>query len=189
MFRTGLTEDDMLNLNTYKEKVIPYFKKEFGIKNDLAVPVIEKIIVNAGIGKEVTNDPKFLETALSDLAKITGQLPKVSKSKKAISGFKLREGAPTGLVVTLRRKKMDDFFTKLVNVVFPRIRDFRGVKNTALDDFGNLNIGISEHTVFLEIKPDQVTKPFSFQVNIVTNTKDKKQAKALFEQLGIIFEK
>ena len=179
----------MSNLNIYKEKVIPYFKKEFGIKNDLAVPKIEKIVINAGIGSQITDNPKFLETAIADLTKITGQLPKITRSKKAISGFKLKEGAPTGLVVTLRRKKMNDFFEKLINVVFPRIRDFRGVKKTALDNFGNLNIGISEHTVFPEIKPDQIEKSFSLQVNIVTNAKAKKQAEALFKQLGIIFEK
>ena len=177
----------MSNLNIYKEKVIPYFKKEFAVKNDLAVPIIEKIIINAGIGSKIIDNPQFLEKAKADLTKITGQAPKITKSKQAISGFKLKKGAPTGLVVTLRRKKMVDFFIKLVNIIFPRIRDFRGVKKTALDNFGNLNIGISEHTVFPEIRPDQVEKPFSLQINIVTNAKNKKQAKVLFKQLGIIF--
>lgn len=173
----------------YSKKVIPYFKKEFGYKNNLAIPKIEKIVVNTGIGSQVAADPKFLEKAKSDLAKICGQVPKISKSKKAISGFKLRKGDPSGLVVTLRKKKMDDFFTKLINIILPRIRDFRGVKKTALDDFGNLNIGILEHTAFPEIKSDQVVKPFSLQVNIITNTKDRKEAGELFKLLGVIFER
>lgn len=176
-------------IEKYNNQVIPHFNKKFDYDNALAVPKIQKVVINAGIGKEIIANPKFLDQAISEIAKITGQLPKIAKSKRAISGFKLRAGMPIGLVVTLRRKKMYHFLDKLINVVFPRIRDFRGVNKSALDDYGNLNIGIIEQTVFPEIKPEDITKTFGFQINIVTSGKNQKEAKALFEQLGIIFKK
>jgi len=172
----------------YQNKIISHFKKDLGYTNDLEVPRIEKIIVNTGVGKKVIEDPKFLEIAISDLSQICGQKPKVVKSKKAISGFKLKKGAPTGLVVTLRRKRMFDFLEKLINIVLPRIRDFRGLKKGAVDNFGNLNIGISDMTVFPEIKPDQVIKSFSLQINIVTTAKNSKNAKELLKSYGFIFQ-
>ena len=179
----------MANLRQiYQKNIIPKLKDELKLKNQLAVPQVEKIIINSGIGKEATSDPKFLEIATADLAKICGQKPKIIKAMKAISGFKLKIGAPVGLVVTLRKKRMYDFLDKLINIVFPRIRDFRGVKKSALDKFGNLNLGLSEHIAFPEIKPEQVLKPFGMQINIVTKAKNRREALALFKALGIIFE-
>jgi len=171
----------------YQKKVIPYFRKKLGFRNNLAIPKIEKIVINAGIGKKLIENRNFLEIAAVDLAKISGQKPKIIKSKRAISGFKLKKGAEVGLMVTLRGKRMNDFLIKLINIVFPRIRDFKGIKETALDQSGNLNIGIAEQIVFPEIKQDQLVKAHSFQINIVTNAKDKNQAKKLFQQLGFIF--
>jgi large subunit ribosomal protein L5 len=173
----------------YNKKVIDYFKENFGYKNILAIPKIEKVVVNTGIGREQSMNPKFIETAAIDIAKITGQKPKITRSSKAISGFKLRKGIPVGLVVTMRGKKMDDFLTRLINIVLPRIRDFRGLKVKALDNYGNLNIGISEHTVFPEVKAEQVVKPFGLQINIVSSAKNRKEALELFTQIGFIFEK
>jgi large subunit ribosomal protein L5 len=173
----------------YNKKIRDYFKENFGYKNILSIPHITKIVVNTGIGKELSVNPKFLETAISEIAEITGQKPKITKSTKAISGFKLRKGMATGLVVTMRGKKMYDFLNRLINITLPRIRDFRGIKSSSLDKSGNLNIGISEHIVFPEIKADQVVKPFGLQINIVANSDNRKEAKKLFEQLGFIFEK
>lgn len=173
----------------YNKKIRDYFRNNFGYKNTLSIPKVVKIVVNSGIGREQSSNPKFIETAQIDIADITGQKPKITKSTKAISGFKLRKGMPVGLVVTLRGKRMYDFLNRLINIILPRIRDFRGIKNKALDKYGNLNIGISEHIVFPEIKSDKVVKPFGLQINIVSNAKNRKEALKLFEQLGFIFEK
>ena len=173
----------------YNQKLIDYFRKNFGYQNILAIPKIEKIIVNVGIGREQLLNPNFVESASAEIAKITGQKPLVIYSRKAISGFKLKKGMPVGLKVTLRGKRMVDFLDRLTNIVLPRIRDFRGIKEKCLDEYGNLNIGIAEHLVFPEVKSDQVVKPFGLQINIVSSANDRKIAKELFKQYGFIFEK
>jgi len=172
----------------FQKEIIPDFKKNFGYKNNLAVPKVTKVIVNVGIGRMMSEDSKSLEPIILDLSHITGQKPKVAKSTKAISGFKLRKGMPVGLVVTLRGKRMYNFMDKIINIVLPRIRDFRGVKPSALDQGFNLNLGIREQIVFPEIKPDQVVKTFGLQINFVTNAKNREEAESLFRQLGIIFQ-
>jgi len=171
----------------YQKKIIPYFKKKYHYQNKMAIPAIYKIIVNVGVGKNVSADPKFLEIALKEISQITGQKPKITKSSRAISGFNLKIGAPVGLVVTLRKKRMEEFLEKLINIVLPRIRDFRGLKLKAIDKSGNLNIGIVEHTVFPEVKQDQVVKPVSLQINIVSSVANVNEAKDLYEQYGFIF--
>lgn len=171
-----------------KKDLIKNLKKEFPGKNIHALPKVEKIIVNVGCGK-TTSDPKYIEKVTKDLKIITGQIPIETRAKKAISGFKIRKNLPIGLKVTLRGKRMEDFLTRLINITFPRIRDFRGIKKSAVTGGGNINIGIHEHVVFPEIRHDQIEKVFSLQINIVTSAKSDKEAKKLFSAYGAIFEK
>jgi len=173
----------------YKQTICPILKKEFKLKNDFEVPKIIKIVVNSGIGKISKESKDSTETVFNDIKKITGQQPIYTKSNKAISGFKLRQGDIVGVKVTLRGQKMYDFLEKLIKIVFPRIRDFRGIKKSAIDNNGNINIGIREHTVFPEIKIETVKNVFSLQVCITTDANTKKQAKKLMEAFGAVFEK
>ncbi len=149
---------------------------------------LEKIVVNMGVGKAL-GDSKYLESASNDLVVITGQKPAVRKAKKAIAGFKLRAGDPVGLMVTLRGRRMRDFFQKLVNIVLPRLRDFHGVSRESFDGSGNYSLGITEHTVFPEIDPNKVGKIKSLEVTIVTTAKTDEEGFELLEKLGMPFEK
>jgi len=171
-----------------KKNLIENLKKEFPKRNVHAFPRVEKIVVNVGCGK-VTSDPKYIEKISRDLKIITGQTPVETKAKKAISGFKIRKNLPIGLKVTLRGKRMEDFLARLINITFPRIRDFRGIKKSAVTAEGNINIGIREQTVFPEIKHDQVEKVFSLQINIVTTAKTSRDAQKLLRAYGAVFEK
>ncbi len=174
----------MLNLREkYKKEVIPAMRERFGYKNDLAVPKIEKVVVNAGIGKFL-KDEKAQETIINDLAKITGQKPVYTLARKAISGFKIRKGMKVGLKVTLRKKRMYDFLDRLIHVAIPRIRDFRGIPEKSIDKEGNLSIGIKEHIIFPEIAHEDVKLIFGFEVTIVTNAKTREEAIELFKLLG-----
>jgi large subunit ribosomal protein L5 len=173
----------------YQKKVIPEMKKEFGYKNDLAVPRIEKVVINTGIGRILLNtDPsqreKTIEEISSDLALITGQKPLVTKSKKSISAFKLRKGMPVGLKVTLRRSRMFDFLDRLINIVIPRMRDFQGISRKSIDKNGNLTLGIKEHIIFPEIQPEKSKRIFGLEITIVTSAKTKEEAIRLFELIG-----
>jgi len=167
----------------YNKKVIAEMKKSFGFKNNFQVPRIEKVIVNVGIGKYI-KDANLVKDVVESIGIITGQKPVLTKSKKSIAGFKIREGLEVGIKVTLRGKRKWDFLEKLVGAALPRIRDFQGLKESALDESGNLNIGIKEHTVFPEILPENVKNIFSLQVNIVTTAKNKKESLELFKLLG-----
>jgi len=158
-------------------------RERFGYKNDLAVPKIEKVVVNAGIGKFL-KDEKAQETIINDLAKITGQKPVYTLARKAISGFKIRKGMKVGLKVTLRKKRMYDFLDRLIHVAIPRIRDFRGIPEKSIDKEGNLSIGIKEHIIFPEIAHEDVKLIFGFEVTIVTNAKTREEAIELFKLLG-----
>lgn len=172
------------------------FKKEgkrelaqkLGIRNPMAVPQLVKIVVNAST-KEFLQDRKNLEKTSEELALITGQKPKVSKSRVSIASFKLREGDEIGLTVTLRRVKMYDFFEKLVKIVFPRMRDFSGIDERSFDGRGNISIGFSENTAFPEIDPGEVDKLRSLEVTIVTSAHNNEKAKMLLENLGMPFKK
>jgi len=173
----------------YQKKVIPEMKKEFGYKNDLAVPKIEKVVVNTGIGRILLNtDPsqreKTIEEISSDLALITGQKPLITKSKKSISAFKLRKGMPVGLKVTLRRSRMFDFLDRLINIVIPRMRDFQGIPRKSIDKNGNLTLGIKEHIIFPEIQPEKSKRIFGLEITIVTSAKTREEAIRLFELIG-----
>jgi len=158
-------------------------RERFGYKNDLAVPKIEKVVVNVGIGKFL-KDEKAQETIINDLAKITGQKPIYTLARKAISGFKIRKGMKVGLKVTLRKKRMYDFLERLIHVAIPRIRDFRGIPEKSIDKEGNLSIGIKEHIIFPEIAHEDVKLIFGFEVTIITSAKTREEAVELFKLLG-----
>jgi len=170
----------------YKKDIVPKLMEQFGIKNRLAVPRLHKITVNMGVGKAVEN-PKRVEDAAKSLSLITGQKPLVTKSKKAISGFKLRKGIAIGCKVTLRGKRMYEFLDRLVNVAIPRIRDFRGVSKTSFDKDGNYSLGIVEQTIFPEISPDQVEFPQGMDVTLTISNGSPDRSHALLQQFGLPF--
>ncbi len=169
--------------DNYKKKIIPILQKKLGVKNVLALPKIEKIVVNIGLGR-VIKDEKFLEVAMQDLALITGQKPKTTLAKKSIANFKTREGMVIGAVVTLRGQRMYDFISRLINIALPRTRDFRGINVKSLDKNNNLTIGVKEHIVFPEIKGEEVRNIFGFEVTIVVKAKNKEEAVVLYKAIG-----
>ncbi len=174
--------------DTFEKEIVKKVQEELGLKNPMAVPHIKKIVVNAST-KDFLSDKKNLEKAAEDLSTITGQKPKIAKAKVSIATFKLREGDKLGLVVTLRGKRMYDFYEKLVKIVLPRVRDFAGISEKWFDGRGNLSIGFSENTVFPEIDPGKVEKIRSLQVTIVINAGDNKSAKVLLTAMGMPFKK
>lgn len=161
---------------------------ELGVKNPMAVPSLKKIVVNIGV-KNAVADKKNMEVAQVVLATITGQKPRVNKAKKSISSFKLREGDKIGLTVTLRGNRMHEFFYKLVNVVLPRIKDFRGVSKTAFDGQGNYTLGLSEYTVFPEIDTGKIERTLGIEMTVVTTAHTKEEGVALLKVLGMPFQK
>jgi large subunit ribosomal protein L5 len=172
----------------FKKEVTGVLQKELNIKNIMAVPALLKIVVNMGV-KDAIADKKNLEKASVIMAQVTGQKPKWASAKKSISSFKLREGDKIGLVVTLRGRKMYDFFERLVSVVMPRFRDFHGVKKESFDGNGNYTLGFTESTVFPEIDPAKIDKVQGFEVTIVTTATDNKSGFALLKALGMPFVK
>ena len=172
----------------FKKQIAKDLQKELGLKNAMAVPAISKIVVNMGV-KDAILDKKNLEKASAILSLVTGQKPKYTSAKKSISSFKLREGDKIGLVVTLRGKKMYDFFERLISVVLPRFRDFHGVKKVSFDGSGNYTLGFIESTVFPEIDPGKIDKIQGFEVSIVSTAKDDKSGFALLKAMGMPFVK
>lgn len=170
----------------YKKDVIPELQKELGITNIMAVPRLEKIIVNVGVGDAIQNI-KLLDTAKAELALITGQLPGIGRAKKSISSFKLRKGQPIACYVTLRNQRMYEFFDRLVNIVLPRVRDFRGVPATSFDSRGNYTLGMRDQLVFPEIDYTKVERPRGMNITIVTTARTDKEARALLKKLGMPF--
>lgn len=173
----------------YKKSVIPAMQKKFGYKNIMAVPKIEKVVLNSSFGKLAsgkTGDEatRIGEAIAQDMSAIAGQKPFLTKARKSIATFKLRQGAPIGVKVTLRGAKMYDFLDRLVHVVLARSRDFQGLKPSMFDNQGNLNIGIKEHLFFPEISPEQSKIPFSLEITIPTTAKTRKEGLELFSQLG-----
>ncbi len=167
-------------------------QKELGYKNELAIPEIEKIVINVGIGR-LSQQPNFEEKILPELVKklslITGQKPAICRSKKSISGFKLRAGQIVGLKTTLRRQMMSTFLERLIKVVFPRVRDFRGIDTKGIDEGGNLTIGLREDTVFPEINQETSKVDFGLEISIVSNAENKEEAIKLYRILGIPLKK
>lgn len=175
-------------LKRYREQIQGTFLERHGLKNRMQVPALEKIVVSMGV-KEGTQDIKVLEQAQGELAKITGQKPLVTLARKSISAFKLREGQPIGLKVTLRRARMYEFLDRLCNVAMPRIRDFRGFDLKGFDEQGNFTLGIQEQLIFPEIDFDEVRRVQGMNITFVTSTRNKEMAKLLLEYLGLPFRK
>jgi len=170
----------------HKNEVIPALQTELGISNLYAVPALEKIVVSMGIGR-ATDDKDMIETASRELALISGQKPVVCLARKSVSNFKLREGMPIGLKVTLRRLRMYEFFDRLVSVVIPRVRDFRGLDPNAFDGRGNYNLGLGEQTVFPEISVDKVKFQQGMNITFVTTARNDEHGFALLKKLGMPF--
>ncbi|TSE19717.1 50S ribosomal protein L5 [Tepidimonas alkaliphilus] len=162
----------------YREKIAPALQKQFGYKSVMEVPRITKITLNMGVGEAVA-DKKVLENAVADLAKIAGQKPVVTRARKAIAGFKIRQGQPIGCMVTLRGARMYEFLDRLVTIALPRVRDFRGVSARAFDGRGNYNIGVREQIIFPEIEYDKVDAVRGLNISITTTAKTDEECKAL----------
>ncbi len=175
-------------LEKYKKEALPAMKEKFGYKNNLAVPKLEKAVLNVGLSPGLKDD-KFTETVESTLTRITGQKPVFTKAKKSIAGFKIREGNVVGITVLLRGQRMYDFIDKLVNITLARVRDFRGISDESIDERGNLSLGFKEHTAFPEIKPDEVERLHGLEITIVTTAKSKKEGLELLKLLGFPFKK
>ena len=171
----------------YQKEVVPALMKKFNYKSIMEVPKLEKIVINIGLG-DIKDNPKSLENAVNDLMQITGQRPMITKAKKSIAAFKLREGANVGCKVTLRSDKMYDFAYKLFNVALPRVRDFRGVSENSFDGRGNYSMGIKEQLIFPEIEYDKVDKLRGMDIIFVTTAETDEEAKELLKLLGMPFK-
>lgn len=172
----------------YQKDIAPKLAKDLGIANIMAVPKINKIILNIGVPK-AESSKKDIETYSVELANITGQKPKLAKAKQSIAGFNIRQGDPVGLSVTLRGQKMFDFLDKLCRIVLPQVKDFRGLKNSSFDQSGNYTLGLTEQIIFPEIDYAKVDKVHGMEITIVTSVNNKNHAKTLLEYIGIPFEK
>jgi large subunit ribosomal protein L5 len=171
----------------YEKEVMPELKKTFGYQNMMQIPVLEKIVLNIGLGEAIKN-VKLLDAAAADLALIAGQKPVITKARKSIAAFKLREGMPIGCMVTLRSEKMYDFLDKLINIALPRVRDFRGISGKAFDGRGNYSLGIKEHIIFPEIDYDKTDSIKGLNVSIVTTAKTDEEGKTLLKLFGMPFK-
>src|SRR4030065_2551339 len=171
----------------YSDNVISALTKEFNYKNPMQVPKIEKIVVNMGLGEAIQN-AKIIDSAAQELATITGQKPIITKAKKSIATFKLRQGMAIGCCVTLRKEIMYEFFDRLVNVALPKVRDFRGISANAFDGRGNFSIGLQEQIIFPEIDYDKVEKVKGMNITIVTTAKTDDEARALLKLMGVHFK-
>lgn len=172
----------------YQKEVRRKLQDEFGIENPMAVPKVEKVVLNMGMGEAISN-AKILDAAVDELATITGQKPVVTKAKKSIASFKLREGQSIGTMVTLRGEKMYEFLDRLINIALPRVRDFRGLPTKSFDGRGNYTLGIRDHLIFPEIDPVKVDKAKGMNITIVTTAKSDEQARVLLRELGMPFGK
>jgi len=170
----------------YKKEVVPALKAEFKYKNIMQVPKLEKIVLNVS-GADALVDPKVLDVAQKELATITGQKPVITKARKSIAGFKLREGQKLGTAVTLRRERMYEFLDRLITMALPRVRDFRGLSPKAFDGRGNYTLGLKEQIVFPEINFDKVEKTRGMNITIVTTAKSDDEGRALLRHLGLPF--
>ena len=172
----------------YKSKIVPELIKEFGYKNSMAVPHIEKIVISMGIGR-ATQDKKFLESAKKDLTMITGQMPVVCKAKKSVSNFKVREGMDTGLKVTIRGVRMYEFMDRLISLAIPRVRDFRGLNDNSFDGRGNYSMGLAEQSVFPEINAAKMEFQQGMNIAFITTATTNEEAKKLLELFGMPFRR
>jgi large subunit ribosomal protein L5 len=171
----------MYSQEQYKKEIAPELKKILNRDNLNALPKLKKITINAGIGSQSANNKKFVNEVVENISLISGQKPVIRAAKKSISNFRLREGMPVGVSVSLRGQRMYDFFGKLIDVVFPRIRDFRGFNVKSFDGNGNYSIGFNEHTVFPEINPDDIVQTHGIQITIETTAENNQEALELFQ--------
>ncbi|NPA95134.1 MAG: 50S ribosomal protein L5 [Thermodesulfobacteria bacterium] len=172
----------------YQQEAVPKLIEKFGYKNKMQVPKIEKVVLNMGLGEAIQN-AKILDSAQEELSLIAGQRAVITRARKSIAAFKLRAGMPIGCMVTLRRKRMYDFLTKLINIAIPRIRDFRGISRKAFDGRGNYSLGIKEHIIFPEVDYDKIDKIKGLNVTIVTTADTNEEALCLLEAIGMPFKK
>lgn len=177
----------------YQKQIVPALIEKFGYKNKMALPRLEKIVINIGFGREIVDKgsderKKLFESVSRDLALISGQKPVLTKSKKSISAFNLREGMIIGAKVTLRKDKMYDFLEKVINIALPRARDFWGLDLKAVDQSGNFTLGIKEHTIFPEILPENIKKVLGLEITVVTTAKSREEGLELLKLLGIPFK-
>lgn len=170
----------------YKSECVPALKQEFGYTNHMQVPKLHKIVLNMGLGEAVQN-PKIIEGAVNELTLIAGQKAVVTKAKKSIASFKLREGMPIGCRVTLRGERMYDFFSKLVNIALPRVRDFRGISTKGFDGRGNFSLGVKEQIIFPEIDYDKIDKIKGLNISIITSAPSNDEGRSLLKLLGMPF--
>ncbi len=172
----------------YEKELRPKLKEKFNLTNEMDIPKVEKVVLNMGLGEAVQN-PKIVDKAVNDLTLIAGQRAVVTRAKKSIATFKLREGMPIGGRVTLRKDRMYDFLSKLMNIALPRVRDFRGVSPKGFDGNGNFSMGVTEHLIFPEIDYDQIDKVRGFNITIVTSAKSDEMGRELLSLMGMPFKK
>ena len=172
----------------YKKEVVPELHKELDIKNPMEIPELVKITVNMGVG-EAVRDVKLLDSAVAEITTITGQKPVITRARRSIASFKLREGMPIGVMVTLRRARMWEFYDRLVNIALPRVRDFRGLSPKAFDGNGNYSLGIREQIIFPEIDYDSIQQVRGLNISITTNARTDEEAFALLKRLGFPFRR
>jgi large subunit ribosomal protein L5 len=170
----------------YEAEIVPKLAEKFGYKNAMQIPRLAKVVLNMGLGEAIHNI-KILDSAVAELETIAGQRPVVTRAKKSIAAFKLREGMPIGCMVTLRRGRMYDFFYKLVNIALPRVRDFRGISATAFDGRGNYALGIKEHIIFPEIDYDKIDNIKGLNISVVTTAQTDEEGKELLRLMGMPF--
>ena len=175
-------------LERYRSQAVPALQKRFSYKNAMQLPRVSKVTVNVGLGEALVN-AKLLEAAAADVGQITGQKPVITKAKKAIANFRLREGQSIGCMVTLRRRQMWEFLDRTINVALPRVRDFRGVSPRSFDGRGNYTLGILEHIIFPEVDYDKVEKIFGLNISITTTASNDDEGRALLTELGMPFRK
>ncbi|HZA56015.1 MAG TPA: 50S ribosomal protein L5 [Candidatus Udaeobacter sp.] len=170
----------------YRDEVVPAMMKEFGYKNSMQVPRLEKITINVGVG-EATQNIKAIDAAVAEIGAIAGQKPVVTRAKKAIANFKLREGVPIGCMVTLRRDRMYEFLHRLIHVALPRVRDFKGISDRSFDGRGNYSLGLREQIIFPEIQADKVEKARGLTVSLITTATTDQEGRVLLRLLGMPF--
>lgn len=170
----------------YKNEILPALGNELGIQNPMALPKLEKIVINMGVGSAI-NEKKHLEEAVDALSQITGQKPVITAARKSIAGFRLREGMKIGCKVTLRHQRMYEFLDRLISIALPRVRDFRGLNPNGFDKRGNYNMGLTEQIVFPELNPDKFTRPQGMTITIVTTAKSDDDARVLLKKFGMPF--
>ncbi len=175
-------------LEKYKTQVLPALQKEFGRKNRLSIPKLEKIVVSMGIGKAVA-EKKRMDSATKELAQITGQKPAICRARKSVSNFKLREDLPIGAMVTLRGRRMYEFLDRVISVAIPRIRDFRGLNPNSFDGRGNFNMGLTEQTVFPEVDADKVEFQQGMNITMVTSARNDAESRRLLMLMGLPFRR